>query len=187
MNPLASFVSICVVLTATLSAPSAYQVPIVKQGKPSVSIVLPASPSTTLKTAAGEIAAHVEKISGAKLAIAPSGSVAGGIVIDVSSAGLPQEDAFRIVTRPNEVRLIGGGQMGALFATYAFLEDLGVRWLVPGDEGEQVPRSATINYPQTDRTERPSFRCRFFYVHSREALLWAVRNRLNGFFPQELA
>jgi hypothetical protein len=184
---MASFVSICAVLTATLPTTSAYQVSIVEQGKPAVSIVIPANATATLKTAAGEIAAYVEKISGAKLGIVPPGAVAGGIVLEVSPAGLTEEDAFRIVTRPGEVRLIGGGPMGALYAAYAFLEDLGVRWLVPGDEGEHVPRATTINYPQTERTERPSFRCRFFYVHTREALLWAVRNRLNGFFPQAFA
>ncbi len=149
--------------------------------------VVPRAIPVTLTTAADEIVSYVEKMSGAKLGRgnAPPGGTR--ILLEVAPAAVHEEDAFRIVTAPGAIRLIGGGEAGVLYAAYALLEDLGVRWLVPGDEGEVVPSRRNVAYSQTDRTETPRFRCRFFYVGSPDALRWAVRNRLNGFFNQPFA
>ena len=174
-------------LMATSSPADDGAVPLVKEGRAVATVALPPEPTATLRTAAEEIVAYVAKISGVRLPI--GGGQRGGprIVLEVAPQTLPEEDAFRIVTRPDEVRLLGGGEAGVLYAAYALLEDLGVRWLAPGREGEVVPTRRSVAYPRTDRTETPGFRCRFFYVESPETLLWAVRNRLNGFFPAKFA
>ena len=49
---------------------------------------------------------------------------------------------------------------GSLNAVYAFLRDLGVRWYMPGELGEIVPKSNTIALPEVNRTVRPEFEVR---------------------------
>ncbi len=49
---------------------------------------------------------------------------------------------------------------GSLNAVYAFLRDLGVRWYMPGELGEIVPKSNTIALPEINRTVRPEFEVR---------------------------
>lgn len=49
---------------------------------------------------------------------------------------------------------------GTLNAVYAFLRDLGVRWYMPGELGEIVPKSASIALPAVNRTVRPEFEVR---------------------------
>ncbi|MEW6359556.1 MAG: DUF4838 domain-containing protein [Planctomycetota bacterium] len=165
----------------------AADIPLVADGQPQADVVLPKDASETLKNTAAEIVTHVEKMSGAKLPTVDGERPLNRIILQVDPKMIPQEDAFRILAKGNEIRLIGGGEMGAQFAAYAFLEDLGVRWLIPGEGGDLVPSKKTIAYPETDRTETPKFIHRCFYVRSDDAVQWAVRNRLNGFYKKEFA
>lgn len=49
---------------------------------------------------------------------------------------------------------------GSLNAVYEFLRSLGVRWYMPGELGELVPKSKRIVLPRVDRTVRPAFEVR---------------------------
>ena len=51
---------------------------------------------------------------------------------------------------------------GSLNAVYGFLRDLGVRWYMPGELGEVVPKQQSIALPEVDRTDRPDFAVRLF-------------------------
>ncbi len=52
----------------------------------------------------------------------------------------------------------GGFSNGTANGVYTFLEDyLGVRWLLPGDLGRDVPAKATFTIDEIDRTESPLF------------------------------
>lgn len=51
-------------------------------------------------------------------------------------------------------------ERGSYNAVAAFLHDLGVRWLLPGELGEIVPKMKSIALPRTDRTVRPDFEIR---------------------------
>ncbi|MCA1808201.1 MAG: DUF4838 domain-containing protein, partial [Lentisphaerae bacterium] len=53
-------------------------------------------------------------------------------------------------------------ERGSYNAVAAFLRDLGVRWLLPGELGEIVPRMKSIALPRIDRTVRPDFEIRAF-------------------------
>ena len=53
---------------------------------------------------------------------------------------------------------------GSLNAVYAFLYDLGVRWYMPGELGEILPRAQDIALPKVDRTVRPVFHVRSYAV-----------------------
>ena len=46
---------------------------------------------------------------------------------------------------------------GTLYGTYEFLETLGVRWLLPGEWGEDIPRHATLSVPRLDVRQSPAF------------------------------
>jgi len=81
---------------------------------------------------------------------------------------------------------------GSQNAVYDFLRSLGVRWYMPGELGEIVPRRATIELPKVDRTERPDFRWRYanFARYGRDdqdTIVWSMRQGSNNFYGELLA
>ncbi len=48
-------------------------------------------------------------------------------------------------------------ERGTLNAVYEFLRGLGVRWYMPGDLGEIVPKLNTLALPSVDKTVKPDF------------------------------
>ena len=63
-------------------------------------------------------------------------------------------------------------ERGSYNAVAAFLQELGVRWLLPGELGEIVPRMKAIVLPRIDRTVRPDFEIRGFHNNMGE---WTCR------------
>lgn len=81
------------------------------------------------------------------------------------------------------VLLLGGDRAGALYAAYAWLERMGLRFVEPGEPCRDIPCVES----EFDFTEKPSFISRgtmsTFINASEEFLLWMARNRFNsGFF-----
>ncbi|MCA1810062.1 MAG: DUF4838 domain-containing protein [Lentisphaerae bacterium] len=79
-------------------------------------------------------------------------------------------------------------QSGSMNAVYGFLRDLGVRWYLPGDVGEVVPKMSSLALPEIDRVVLPDFPVRRFFgpsyfVLSRDDLLWMRRLGLNQGYP----
>lgn len=74
--------------------------------------------------------------------------------------------------------IAGGGPLGMVYGTYAFLEELGVRWYMPTDLGEVVPEKQTIALTGLDTRQEPSYRIRS--VSSGD---WALRNKMNVSIP----
>ena len=76
-------------------------------------------------------------------------------------------------------------QRGSLNAVHEYLRSLGVRWYLPGEEHEIVPKRATLELPKVDRVVHPDFPVRFlrfynrFWAASREEVLWQLRLGLN--------
>jgi hypothetical protein len=74
---------------------------------------------------------------------------------------------------------------GTLHAVYAFLENLGVRWYMPGELGEIVPEMRDIALPAVNASVRPDYsvrRLNWFQAHrpvSAEDALWRLRLRLH--------
>jgi len=76
---------------------------------------------------------------------------------------------------------------GSANAVYAFLRGLGVRWYMPGELGEIVPRAATIELAEVHETVRPDFDVRSmcfdrYHVASKDDILWSLRLGLNRVF-----
>jgi len=104
-------------------------------------------------------------------------------------------EAFRIVTRgPNvfilgrdtsegKERWTGRTSRGTLFGVNTFLEKVvGVRWLMPGRWGEDIPKRKELRAPRMDRLEAPVFRFRRLnYVQDKrdDVKEWKVRNKVD--------
>jgi len=173
---------------------------LVQEGTPTAVIVVGKKASTTEQYAAEELQLFLEKISGAKVPIQVEGEAktkATRIVIgtpktsqSVADSGLIAEsslgrDGIRIKTADNTIILAGENPPGALYATYAFLEEhLGVRWYFPGEKGEYVPPMTTLAIGQIDDTQKPAFPVRGLHpvAHNTtdpELPIWMARNRMN--------
>ena len=99
----------------------------------------------------------------------------------------PPEQGFVIKTiKGNEstiILLCGGDRTGALYAAYDFLEMLGVRWYGLGEKDEEVPKSNPLKISNIDKTEKPAFLTRGFWVDddrgNPDFFDWLGHNRLN--------
>lgn len=70
-------------------------------------------------------------------------------------------------------------ERGSYNAVCGFLRGLGVRWYLPGELGEVVPRLTSIPLPEIDETVRPDFAVRQFNVRwstaSDDTMWWMMR------------
>jgi len=133
---------------------------IVKAGKAHAVIALPESPSPVVRYAAKELQSHVERSTGVRLEITSESKIPKektpiyiGPVKKAAEAGIIPTDlpknASRVLSTEEALFLIGNDGngtdvlprddadgMGSLFAVYEWLENqLGVRWIWPGDDG----------------------------------------------------
>jgi len=53
------------------------------------------------------------------------------------------------------------GETGTLYAVYSFLESLGVRWFMPGEYGEVVPKQNSIKIDAMNIQKAPAFEYRY--------------------------
>ncbi len=97
------------------------------------------------------------------------------------------EEEIRVVRQKELVTLAGPTPRAALYATYAFLEEvLGVRWLWPGESGEFIPKAARLEMGDIDIAEIPDMTHRGLVItnvrhgYDEETDRWMARNRLNN-------
>ena len=88
---------------------------------------------------------------------------------------------------PNEQKVDKAGHInvwtyderGSFNAVCGFLRDLGVRWYMPGELGEIVPKAKTIDLPRIDKIVRPDFPMRILNfrtsVYGHDAMMWGFR------------
>ena len=159
-----------------------------------------AAPSS-VAMAASELQEYLYKVSGAKLAIVGEprrpmiclGENAASRAAGLSVENIPLE-GFRIVVKAGSIYILGpdtaegqrtpsgGTSTGTRNGTYAFIEQfLGVRWLVPGRNGDYVPKSTSITAAETDLVDAPFFlnrRVPYTQQGRREVKRWWARQRL---------
>ncbi len=194
---------LCVVgLGVGMGRAQAADVTLVEGGKTAYRIVVNKDAPGSVRTAAHELSAYVKKATGAELKIEEGqakppfislGETAAARAAGLKSEGLPP-DGYRIVTRGDNLFILGsdtpagqrnatgGDSTGTLNGVYGFLEEVvGVRWLVPGASGEDVPQVSTLKVGEIDRTEGPAFASRTLpYVQNerKEVRQWLRRQRL---------
>lgn len=176
-------------------------VTLVENGRPNGVILLAAEGDKDEDLAARELQEYVQKISGAALEIrriapADAANVAAGIatqkqvaiqlgqtaatpsVLDNLRAKGTDPDSFVVRVEPGAVKVAGLSPEGTLFGTYEMLEQLGVRWFMPGDIGTVIPRSKTVSLPRQETIQVPSFTGRW---HGGSAFPeWARHVRMGG-------
>lgn len=195
--------SVCVAALALYVAAeaSAASVELVRNEGSDYVIYHDADAPLSIVMAASELQDYVLKVSGAKLAIVQRpgepmiclGENAASRAAGLSSETIPWE-GFRIVTKGDNIFILGrdtadgertpdgGTSTGTRNGTYAFIERfLGVRWLIPGEHGDYVPKSPSISIPETDVTDAPFFlnrRVPYTQERRREVKRWWARQRL---------
>lgn len=91
-----------------------------------------------------------------------------------ASVGLP--DAAPTPGKSEYFEFWAYDEHGSFNAVSAFLQKLGVRWLMPGDLGEFVPELKSIALPILDETVHPDFEIRQFSIHGpSEWTRWGMR------------
>lgn len=78
-------------------------------------------------------------------------------------------------------RLWSHDEKGSVNAVCGFLRELGVRWYMPGELGEIVPKMASIALPEVDKTVNPAFFLRKFSFNkyglhrAQPEVFWSLR------------
>ena len=156
---------------------------LVENGRPTSVIVTNGRPTEGQSTAAAELQEHICIMSGATLPIVKENELRvrpGTTLILVGQSNLTRKlgivtkqwepETFVVKTAGNALILAGedgGGKrnarLGTLWAVYDFLQDqLGCRWIWPGETGRYVPQRKTIRVPALDIRETPVVKIRVF-------------------------
>ncbi len=186
-------------LAAVVLARPALALTLVAGGRSDYVVCLAADAPPSVKLAAAELQRVLKLSTGVELPIADSpaakmiclGAQPAADRAGVTAAGLP-DDGFRLRTVGESVYVVGKdypgdkppwtGWMsrGTLFGAYDFLERVvGVRWLLPGDEGEDVPSHDALTVSELALEDMPDFPVRgLFEVGPSE---WLLRNKTTTF------
>ncbi|MBM4085855.1 MAG: DUF4838 domain-containing protein, partial [Planctomycetes bacterium] len=176
---------------ATGAAGWAKNVTLVRDGQPMATIVVSQTASEQVSAAATALAEYVEQASGAKLPLMADDAVPKGTVIVVGqtklSTGDPlpkglDDDGFVIQAKDDRILICGPTDWGTEFGVYAFLEKhVGVRWLLPGPDGADVPTTKTLEVPEGTAQDSPVFFSRLFSgLRGAPQVQWARFNRMHG-------
>ncbi len=167
-------------------------------GAAKVAITVSPDASEAVKNTAGELAAYLQRISGAEFAVV-AGTAPGGITLG-TLAQFPDPaleeplairehydgiEAFAIRTDANGVRLIANTELGVSHAAWRFLELLGCRWYFMTPTWEIVPEQPSLTFALNE-TSRPAIWSRSIWFDrlaqdpEARALFggWVARNRL---------
>ena len=170
-------------------------------GKTTYSIYHDPTAPKSVKRAAAELRITLEKATGAKFVVTATpkspmiclgvndASKAAGVTSDLPEIG------FRIATRNSDIFILGNdtadgqekwaGQVrqGTLLGTYDFLEKAAnVRWLMPGEAGEDIPKTEKLVVADMNVTETPSIAYRWLLMFGGQKgpiNLWLDRNKLD--------
>ncbi|MFH0965067.1 MAG: DUF4838 domain-containing protein [Planctomycetota bacterium] len=133
-------------------------------------IVIHPKACQTERFAAEELQRYLAKMTGRRLSlIRRKGKVKGAIHVRalrrsplVRVPVRPEDETYVIEAKPDGLHLRGGSPRAALYAVYAFLEELGCRWFAPKLDAyrpigsERVPRLRRLEVSLGRRVFRPS-------------------------------
>lgn len=193
---------LCSLLIAVALLPaSAKAMVLIRGGQSQYVIHLDAQAPSSVREAAEELRTYAKKVTGADIGISSTPTdrmICLGDNASARKAGLSVDDipleGFRIAVRGASVYILGpdtpddgqtpqgGKSAGTRNGVYSFIERfLGVRWLMPGEHGEYVPKLASIELTEIDIVEAPTFlNRRLPYIQERKPLVkkWCRRQRL---------
>ena len=94
-------------------------------------------------------------------------------------------DAYRLEISRRSIRVSGGNDRALLYGVYRLLEELGVRFLAPGPDGENVPQRQTLSLRAGYHISRPALRYRGLIVQqplsaaNLQMADWMAKNQMN--------
>ncbi|MCX4553360.1 MULTISPECIES: DUF4838 domain-containing protein [unclassified Streptomyces] len=217
--PLSAAAPATAATATTAPAGAARTLPVASGGRPAATVLWWGGDSA--RFAATELRDYVQRITGATLPLrAAAGSTEGAVPAGVTGlvvlragtgtgntvsgnrlteagqelSGAP-EDTFTLLGDDQDILLTGLGDRAPLYAVYALLERLGVRFFAPAfpayeGHSEHVPRVRTLALPAVHLTDRPDWEFRRQYAeegfsHTAQSLPplldWMAKNRLNTF------
>lgn len=161
------------------------------------------TPEEKARLAANELQKYVELMSGAKLPILSDDAlpaddkgthvfVGAGAHTAAMKVKIPSgltasrvEEGYLIHAQGNTLVLAGndaGPYNGTIFAVSEFLNRQGVRWFMPSDFGQVVPKKATIEIDKIELVDKPSFLVRSWNGNLAPDLraddaLWRLHNK----------
>ena len=189
-------------------------VSLVKNNQPTTAILIPEEAISSVRLAAEELQYHIHKATGATLPIHAEndkppafdhfvylGNCRKTAEVGIELAKLPPSGHL-VKTLGGDLFLAGKDRhradpvgsnfaanwQGTLFAVYDLLEnDLGVRWLWPGELGEVVPKTTEITLGPIDRKGRPRFWETRLHVpkYPPATLGWASEKNKKKFFRDQ--
>ncbi len=179
-----------VVVLISADAWPAEAVTLVEDGSGRAAIVLPADPPGRQQRAAEELLEHIYLISGEELRLitgdeAPEdllpvfiGDAANKNLDEQSRAEKDNPSSFTLSVAADRIDIRGLGDEGTLFGVYELLEQLGVRWYMPGEIGRVLPDKGTLLLQQQRTTQAPSMDYRRLQSIPRDTG-WYERARLS--------
>ncbi len=173
---------------------------LVEKGKPTSIVLLPTEPNEFETLAALELTTHLELISGAKLETTNVGrdelsriiksSLKRGTIPILIGRTTPSrleervreksrdDGAFALQVLADRIHIAGIGN-GTVIGVYELLEQIGVRWFMPGELGTVIPSAETIEVSKQETLQAPSFSGRYFQMNGAPAD-WLRRVRCGG-------
>lgn len=171
---------------------AAASVEIITNGNANAVIILPEQPLAMERMAADELVEHIQLISGVKLNVISNlekadgkipillGSAANEKLDEIILAKGKNPSSFALVVDKNSISIRGLSDEGTLFGVYELLEQLGVRWYIPGDLGRVIPKLATVRLEEQQTVQVPSFELRLLQPWQDASSGWIKRVRLGG-------
>jgi hypothetical protein len=179
---------------------------LVQSGRSDYRIVVTRKCPSSVRQAAEELQHYIAVATGVKLPIHEQDQAGAGPIIslgdtasaraagiDANAVGL---DGFRLRVHQDDLYIagpdtpdgrrtvMGGMSRGTRNGVYTFLdEQLGVRWLMPGPEGEDVPTRTDLIVQPIDKTVEPPFLMRrmpMAFDDNPQVIRWLERNRLGS-------
>lgn len=178
------------ILIAALAvmAPMASGVDIVRNGEPTAVVSVGADAGAQVREAAALCVAYVQESTGAELPIVSEAPAEGAVLFIGPSPheidlGDLDDDGY-VIAFPDERSIVikGPTDWGTEFGVYEFLERyVGVRWLMPGEDGTDVPAHENLSVPVEEVRQEPAFFSRLFSgLQGKAQTDWARRNRMRG-------
>ena len=201
-----AFVTVVIASAAAVDGQAAELVLFAK-GRAPVPLVVARGASDAEVDAAAELARFLGDASGAEFTVVREGAESSGIFVGRTDLAkqwhLPGDtvgdEGYVIRVRPDlgQAVIVGGTDMATKFAVYDFLgRFVGVRWFLPGEIFQVVPKHDSLAVAECDLTETPAFEFRtygysvegFLYAGEHDpqigtgkgASRWALRNRLSS-------
>lgn len=195
---LAALLSIAGALLAAgsvVAAPAPGPLLLAEAGKAHAVIVVAKDADTPTREAAGLLRSYIDKATGVTLAVLTESDAAARqaaarvhvgrtpatAALEKSLAGL-DDDGFVIApVGEHDLAIVGPTPWGTEFGVCEFLERyVGVRWLLPGPDGEDVPRADRLAVPRETVRQEPAFFSRQFSGLRGDAQNeWARCNRMH--------